>query len=393
MRVSPEALALSPAANIPKDYNVARRLMGLDPISISPTGVVTRGPTGGGVGGGGTPPPPAGAPPAAPPPAGGGVKATPSSTASSAGAPAGGAAKSTTTARVGTPDMRPIQVGGPDPRGTAQIAGLTLAFMGVNFALNLINDYIQTGRVRRELARLEPVLAATRAAHPDTGTLLVFFYTQAEAPSESLIQPGPVFSHLETATGLTRSEATLHWQNQPAIRPGAGPGVRQQHEEVWIPPAQQAGPAALTTPFRTKVALATFAAGRETLQDVEWGGVTGFDDEGTTRVPDAAAARFIVLRVPSPVIWYDSGIQHRTDIPVQDRPAAAGGAIPVVNLDPSIPFYDVAAACVFPADDATAALFDGTRPTKDNLGLLRHFPNFTDARWVRPENIRILQRF
>jgi hypothetical protein len=167
--------------------------------------------------------------------------------------------------------------------------------------------------------------------------------------------------------------------------------MRLLQQEGWIPPVQPAGPAALTTPFRTKVALATFAAGKEVLQDVEWGGLTGFDDEGTTRLSPNAQARFVVLRVPSPLIWYYAG-EHRTEIPVADRAAAEGGTIPVVSLDPLLPGFDVAAACVFPADDATAALFDSTPPTKDNLGHLRHFPNFGDARWVRPENVRVLQR-
>jgi hypothetical protein len=61
-----------------------------------------------------------------------------------------------------------------------------------------------------------------------------------------------------------------------------------------------------------------------------------------------------------------------------------------VNLDPSLPFCDVTAAMVFPADDATNELFESARPTKDRLGQLAHYINVRMMRWVRPENLRVI---
>jgi hypothetical protein len=80
-----------------------------------------------------------------------------------------------------------------------------------------------------------------------------------------------------------------------------------------------------------------------------------------------------------------------SDIPVAQRNAAEGGPIPVVNLDDFNLFGDVHAACVFPADDVTDALFGTSPATKDNLQQIR-YPNFRRARWVRPGNVRVLQR-
>src|SRR6185437_5596806 len=103
--------------------------------------------------------------------------------------------------------------------------------------------------------------------------------------------------------------------------------------------------------------------GRAILQDVEWGGITGFDDEGTSPLRGGESARFLILRVPRVVAFYNGGVRYDVNVPVEQRAAHAGGSIPVVNLDPSLPGYDVSAACLFPADDTTDALFDSTTPT------------------------------
>ncbi|TWE21912.1 uncharacterized protein DUF4157 [Kitasatospora atroaurantiaca] len=327
--------------------------------------------------------------PTAPPAAGTRSTGTPQGGTRSAEGEAGSGGRSSTDARVGTPSEPPIEAG-PSPKGTAAIGGIFVAFQGINFVSNLINDHIQGKRAQQALDAIAPEVARNRAAHPNAFTLVVLVYSQVEAPSESLIQPGPVFSHLETGSGVTKDEARRDWQRTPQLR-AAGGRVRQ--EEMWIPPVQQAGPAAMARPF-PRAALATFAVGRAILQDVEWGGLTGFDDEGTTKltVPADVQPRFIVMRVPSPLRWFYEGV-HDTVIPVEERAAAEGGSIPVVNLDPSMPFADVSAACVFPADDDTAALFAAGPPTRDNLGHLRGRVNLQEARWVRPENIQVLGRF
>jgi hypothetical protein len=148
---------------------------------------------------------------------------------------------------------------------------------------------------------------------------------------------------------------------------------------------------ALRTPFPA-IALATFGAGRARLQHVAWGGVTGFDDEQelSLSVPADVRPRFLVLRVPSTISWFHGRMQS-SSVPVTSRTAADGSSIPVVDLDPVLG-WDVTAACVFPADRATDRLFGTTPATHDNLGQLRSYTNFRKARWVRPENVRVLRR-
>jgi len=296
--------------------------------------------------------------------------------------------EATTTAHVGSPDMRGSNVGGPSPRGEAIGAGITLAFMGINLGLNIINDHIQKERVQKALAEIEPGLRAQRQQHPELGVLLVFRYTQHQAPEDSLTQPGAVFGSVEYYTGRTQDEAIDSSRSTPAIRAGVGPYVEQITQHSWIPPIIAPSVKDLRTPFRS-IALATFADGRSVLQDVEWGGVSGFDDEGTSSIPIGVPSRFLILKVPDKIVFYNGGIRVEVNIPIVNRAAQAGGTVPVVDLDPYLPGFNVSAACIFPADDLTAALFAGTIPTHDNLGQLRTFTNFGKARWVRPENIKI----
>jgi hypothetical protein len=80
---------------------------------------------------------------------------------------------------------------------------------------------------------------------------------------------------------------------------------------------------------------------------------------------------------------------HTTDIPLDWK-----GMVSVVKLDPGwLNPSNVTAAMVFPADHETAVLFRTGRETKDNTGQLRYYRNFSMVRWVRPENIEILQEF
>jgi hypothetical protein len=356
----------------PADYRVGHRLLGLPPVEISVSGeIIRRGPSG-------SPPGASGAPPSGLGGGGGGG----GSSASSRGG---------TTATVGIADNTLPQVGGPSPRGTAIAGGIQLAFQGVNFGLNLINDAIQARRVREALAQIEPGINRERAANPSMGVLLVFFYRQVQAPQESLIRPGAVFLQVEHATGRTRSEARQNWASQPVLRGGAGPNERIDSQEVWIPPSQPAGVSALRTPF-PPAAIGTFATAK--LQDVEWGGVTGFDDEGETSLRPASGAappEFVILRPAAVIRWFHGSSRMSTEIPLVNRNTADGSSLIVVDLDPWVP-GNVSAAMVFPADDDTESLFSHGPRTKDNLDQLRGYVNFDKVRWVRPENIRVLRR-
>lgn len=132
-------------------------------------------------------------------------------------------------------------------------------------------------------------------------------------------------------------------------------------------------------------------SGRARLQNVEWGGVLGFDDESQAmlNVPYGTIPRFLILSLPQLFEWFNGTDCRTSSIPIQVRQAGEGGNIPVVNLDPRIPLFNVAAACVFPADDATEALFENTPATRDDTSQI-HYTNFTEAGWVRPENIKLI---
>jgi predicted nucleic acid-binding protein len=360
-----------PAA--PADYRVGYRQLGLAPVEITVSGqIVRRGPPGSPPGTPGTPP--------SNPGGGGGRGGGGSSTSGRGGL----------TATVGVADNTLPQVGGPSPRGTAIVGGIQLAFQGVNFVLNLINEEIQARRVREALAQVEPQINRERGANPSLGVLLLFFYRQVEAPPESLIRPGAVFTHLETAMGQTRDEAQQNWARQPALRAGAGPNEHIDSQEVWIPPARPADVTALRTPFPV-AAVGTFATLK--LQDVEWGGITGFDDEGQTKLQltaGVAPAEFVILHPTAVIRWSNGPALMQTDIPLVTRNSANGSSLTVVDLDPWMP-GNVSAAMVFPANDATDDLFRQGPATKDNLNQLRGYVNFGKVRWVRPEYIRVLR--
>jgi hypothetical protein len=293
-----------------------------------------------------------------------------------------------TTAQVGTPDLRGLNVGGPSARGVGIGAGIQLFFMGANFGLNLINDHVQERRAREALAALETSLNATGQRDPSLGLLLVFFYSQIQAPEESLMRPGAVFGHIEYEFGHTRDEAFATWIATPALRQGRSSNVSELTQEIWIPPSAPTSPAFLRTPF-PKFGLARFAPNRTILQRVVWGGVTGFDDLWTTSLSNAASARFLILSVPHKLWFYNGMIRSDVEIPVEQRAPHSGPAIPSVNLDPQMPGYDVHAAALFPADDDTDELFATTRATGDNLGQLDHYTNFGKVRWARPENLDV----
>jgi predicted nucleic acid-binding protein len=371
VQIAPESrLSLASTGTPPPaaDYRVGHRLLGLPPTEITVSGrIITRGPSG-------SPPGTSGAPPA-------NVNSVPN-TGGSTNSGRGG-----TTASVGVADNRLPQVGGPSARGTAIVGGIQLAFQGVNFVLNAINDEIQARRVREALAQIEPSINRQRLSNPSQGVLLVFYFTQVSAPPESLIVPGAVFSHIESSLGASRDEARDNLARQPAIRRGTGPNERSFTQETWIPPVQPAGVATLRTPFPPQ-AIGTFATAR--LQDVEWGGVTGFDDEGETTLNVSGSIELLILRPPSVIHWFNGTIRMETSIPLVARVTADGSTITAVDLDPWMP-GDVSAVPVFPINDAADRVLSQGRATHDNLNQLRVFVNFQKVRWVRPGNLRILR--
>ena len=270
--------------------------------------------------------------------------------------------------------------------------GMTVVFMGANFILNTMNDDTQRRRVKEALDAIEPELCSERQRHPELGVLLVIYYTQYQAPEESLIRPGAVFDRVSSFyLGRTQDEARDVLRATPMVHANLGPKTKVLTQEIWVPPIIPPSVRDIRAPFRS-VALATFAAGRSILQVVEWGGITGFDDEGTTRLSlGSQSPRFLILQVPSKLSFHNGGFLVDVKIPIIQRNAQSGGTIPVVNLDPVMPGFNVSAACVFPADDATDLLFAAAPATRDNLNRLGIYTNFGKVRWVRPENVRVLQ--
>jgi hypothetical protein len=283
--------------------------------------------------------------------------------------------------------------GGPSASGQAKIAGIQLAFKGINFILNEINDHIQGQRVREALEKLEPSINQQRVSNESMGTLLMIFYTQIQGHPDSAIQPGAVFSHIETSMGRSRDEAIENWRNEPKLRPGLTRNQNESVQEVWIPAIKPADVGYLRTPFPVQ-ALGRFASSTEAIfQDVEWGGVTGFDDEGTSKVTIDAnnpSPLFVVLMPRSVIRWYNGPTELNTDIPLVVRKSSDGTDLTVINLDPWMP-GSVTAVPVFPADSTSDSFFSKVIKTRDNLNLLGRYPNFGKVRWIRPENIRVVR--
>jgi hypothetical protein len=151
--------------------------------------------------------------------------------------------------------------------------------------------------------------------------------------------------------------------------------------------------ATLDTPFPRRQ-LATFVRGHERLQDVEWGGVSGFDDLGETPLlADAGQAIFHVLEPPQEVVFLNGPQRIKVSIPLVTRTSGGGGAsLIAVDLDPMLGVFvsRVTAVPVFPANELAQRLFRVTRPTLDNLNQLRGYMHVPRMRWVRPENVAVL---
>ncbi len=97
-----------------------------------------------------------------------------------------------------------------------------------------------------------------------------------------------------------------------------------------------------------------------------WGGISGFDDEGSTKIKLRGSEKFYILTPPKLISWLNSSVKYSTKIPILYVSSGSGGNIPVVNLDP-IMIGNVKAAMVFPANAVTDNAFQSTKSTSDNL--------------------------
>ena len=363
----------------PEDPVKGRQLLGLNPKAIGtsgqvlPTGTVgttagayTVTATGGGSG-----------------KTGGGGKA---------GGGGGGGGGGGTTASVGVPDNTLPSPGGPSARGEAIAGGIQLAFEGANFVLNLINDHIQKQKVTEALNQIRPAITKARTENPRTGVLLLFYYTQVQAPAESIIKPGAVFHYVIWGKGSTRDEALQDAFRTPTISVGPRQTERKFSQEVWLPPLQKSAITTAKCPF-PPVAIGRFFLGNTSkakFQLVEFNIIGGFDDivEKSVELPDNTNAEFAILKPPSEVSWFNINGQQKVGVPLKTAKTANGNNITVVDLDPYSPFNAAAAMC-FPVDEWSEEVFNVVRGT-DGCHILAYV-NFSMIRWIRAANIHLLR--
>lgn len=298
-------------------------------------------------------------------------------------------------ARTGVPDMHLREF---TPTLAEGLQDLSPILDVLGWILNLVNDRIQEKRIKEEWDRVKQRVDNIAKEYPQDGILVTIYYFQisaAPADPDNPMRPGPVFSHVEVDHGLTRDEAVKKSSNSVREAP-PGPAYYMITKEQWIAPKRQPSVLAIEKPF-PPVALGAFADSAE-LQNVEWSGsLGGFDDEGQSSltVPKGVQVQFFILQLPQSLEYFNVFLRKGATklLPLEQRAAAEGGKVPVVNLDPVLGLLGLkaAAACVFPANEKTNSLFKFTPKTVDGTQSL-HYTNFSYARWVRPEHIKVLSR-
>jgi hypothetical protein len=283
--------------------------------------------------------------------------------------------------------------------------GMQLGLQGANLVIQAINDNVQAARLRAAMGKLEPAIAAKLHDDPSQGVLIVVRCSRHEkvgARGERPRQPVTVFEGIDIGYGSTESEALGNLGPMPRL-PGVGSG-QMLCERHFIPPAQPLDVMQLRTPF-PKIGLATFVSGREKLQGVRFRGTRGFDHTRQTRLEASpgTSPKFLFLEAPANVAFFDGSMRTVTDIELawlhpaelSATPVKSPLSLPFVELDTTNwflrPIFPARAGMVFPADAATAQLFQTTAATGDNRVL--PYPNMHLVRWVRPANIRLLRDF
>ena len=253
--------------------------------------------------------------------------------------------------------------------------------------------------------KLEPAIAAKLHEDSSQGVLIVVKYSRREkvgAEVENPLEHVTVFQGIEIGYGSTESEALYNLGSTPRIS-AVGPG-QMLFERHFIPPTQPLDVMRLHTPF-PKIGLAAFVPGRERLQGVRFRGTWGYDDtsETTLKVSPGTTPQFLFLEAPSNVVFFNGKMRMDTDIELawmypaelSATPVKSPLTLPFVELDTTNwlfrPYFPTRAGMIFPADNATARLFQTTAPTGDK-GVLP-YPNMHIVRWVRRENVRLLRDF
>ena len=348
----------------------------LPDLAFGPPQNVKPGPKGGG--GGGAPPAAGGAPPPGGP-AGSGGSAPPTGAAQSAGI------ASTPGWHVGSmaSPIAPDAYG--DAKSGAVSAGIDLLFV----AYNRRNATVQKELEQAERRRLQAEIDAVRNARPELGVLLIVSNEQTVDPTGfSQGKLGPRFAGIQVGYGRDAREAEA--QIGVSAFSSAGAASHFEKTSVWIEARRPVNPPPPAPPFPA-VSLATFRSPNPTLIDVAWALTPfGFDDLGTMPldVPPGFEPRFYVLKLPATM---------ESAVPSVANPGFERGAIaqttrdglPVARLDVYVPFDHDTAAAIYPADAATAAVFQGVPATR-HWRLLDCVPGFDLVRWVSVDQITVI---
>ena len=293
----------------------------------------------------------------------------------------------------------------PSADGEATAGGTPLGCQGTNLVIQAINDNVQAARLRAAMDRLEPAIAAKLHDDPSQGVLIVVRCSRREkvgARGQSPRESVTVFEGIDIGYGYTESEALDNLGPMPRLS-GVGAG-QMLFERHFIPPAQPLDVLQLQTPF-PRIGLATFVTGCEKLQGVRFRGTRGFDHTRETRleVSPGTGPQFLFLEAPANVVFFNGSMRTVTDIELawlhpaelSATPVKSPLSLPFVELDTTNwflrPIFPARAGMVFPADAATARLFQTTAATGDSRVL--PYPNMHLVRWVRCKNIRLLRDF
>ncbi len=336
VRVAPESytvgLASGPGAK-QQDYRVGFRLLGMPAVEIDLNGNVL--PPGGGTGGGGNQP------------AGG-----------SGGGAGGGTPPPTYTA------------------GQRVTAAGVLAALAANAIGNKIISHLNERDIRAALARVEAELQAQQANEPNLGILLQFRFKGGVDSGE-----GPTaearFQGLSWQRARTESDARAKFTSMDPSATAA---------YTWIPPL---APETDWAP----IGLARFAdVSKMEFVRLGFAQIGGFSVKRRSypaKLSDevqkwATALRFNVLRPPNHVSYRGvRGGRETESLTLADR-QVVDGTVRAIIID------GIAVVPILAADAQTTAFFRATSSIALDHGGVVLEANIDDIRWVRPEQIEMV---
>jgi hypothetical protein len=303
--------------------------------------------------------------------------------------------------RTGSP-IKPVTEHSLNP--TPRTDAVRMSLRGVNWVIQGINDHIQQQKIEERMKQIWPTIESTLKNDPALGVLIETNFAKRKkmgAEHDSPLEHTKGFQYIDYEYGRTKDEAAAKLRRKPQMRPvGSGPNLEFMSQQQWIPP--QVAPSAkdLPLPFPSS-ALATFYPGREELVAVSFSFAKGFDDrmKSVIKLNDPnQRARFIVMFPPAEVDFFDFGSWRKKGIQIWlESPKQVWNQdltdymVPVIRLDSFINPYDATAAMVYPADDYTMKLFEPKGRISDS-GLLKKY-SMDMIRFVKPQKMSVIENF